>query len=326
MIEFEGRGYETVADESVLDCLLRHGVAVDSLCRSGSCQSCLLKATAGSVPAVAQVGLKPSLKQQGFFLSCVCRPTGVLSVERVDAAPTYPSRVIRVEPMSPEVSRVFLARPPGLEFRAGQFVQLVRPSDALMRPYSLASLPFDDELELHVALLPGGRMSGWLALAIGQEIFVRGPFGDCFYQEGEPERPLLLAGTGTGVSPLFGILKQAARSGHSGPIALFHGSPRISGLYLRREVASLNARLPSLSLIGSFLDGSPADSDAQERWHLVQTPLDQLIVSRYPKLDAHRVFLCGNPGLVQLLRKRSYLAGASLSRIHCDAFAAPHAG
>ena len=321
MIEFEGQHYENDAGESVLECLLRGGVAVPSFCRSGACQSCILKATAGNIPAAAQVGLKPSLRQQGFFLSCLCRPTEGLSVERADAANAYSSRVIRVESSTAEVSRIFLTRPADFEFRAGQFAHLERPSDGLMRPYSIASLPDDDELELHVARLSGGRMSGWLQTAVGEPVIIRGPLGECFYQEGEPERPLLLAGTGTGLAPLYGILRQAARSKHSGPIVLYHGCLRVTGLYLRSELETLTAALPSLSLVGSVLERTALEPAREGSWRLESIPLDQLILSQHPKLNPYRVYLCGHPELVRGLRKRAYLAGAELDRIHCDAFA-----
>jgi NAD(P)H-flavin reductase len=193
-----------------------------------------------------------------------------------------------------------------------------------MRPYSIASLPTDDQLELHVALLPNGQMSGWLREAVGERVLLRGPFGECFYQEGEPDRPLVLAGTGTGLAPLLGVLRTAVRLGHRGEISLFHGSPQLSGIYLRTELEALNATTPNLRLFASLLSGSESELGSPGRWQLELAPLDQILFSRFPKLDAHRLFVCGQPALVQSLRKRAYLAGASLSRIHCDAFAAPH--
>ena len=324
MIAFEGREFTREEHESVLDCLLRQGAQVASFCRTGACQSCVLRATSGVVPAVAQVGLKDSLKKQGFFLACVCRPTEPLSVERCEAAETHSAVVKRVSSLSADVLRVWLSRPAGFSFRAGQFVQLVRPEDGLMRPYSIASLPDAEELELHVALLANGQMSGWLCEAEGQPVYVRGPFGECFYQEGELDRPLLLAGTGTGLAPLLGILRAALHAGHRGEITLFHGSPSLSGLYLREELEALADALPELQLVGSVLEADSAELGMRGRWRLEARALDQLVLSRYPKLDALRLYLCGNPALVQSLRKRAYLAGASLSRIHSDAFAAPH--
>src|SRR4029077_9879075 len=106
-------------------------------------------------------------------------------------------------------------------------------------------------------------------------------------------------------------------------ISLFHGSPQPSGIYLRAELEALIESLPSLRLFGSLLSGAESELGAQGRWQLELAPLDQVVFSRHPKLDGHRLFLCGQPKIVQALRKRAYLAGASLSRIHCDAFAAP---
>ena len=324
MLQFEGEDYPLEDGESVLDCLLRHGQQVSSLCRSGACQSCLLKATVGTPPAAAQVGLKDSWKQQGFFLACICRPRADLVLERCDAVATYESVVKRVTPLSPNVIGMQLARPVGFEFRAGQFVQLSRPDDGLMRPYSIASLPSEEELELHVALLPNGQMSGWLNDAVGRSVQLRGPFGECFYQEGEPDRPLVLAGTGTGLAPLLGVLRSAALHGHRGEISLFHGSPQLSGIYLRSELEELREALPSLRLFGSLLSCSDSELAEQGAWQLEVAPLDQVVFSRHPKFDSHRLFVCGQPTFVQSLRKRAYLAGASLSRIHSDAFVAPH--
>lgn len=178
MLRFEGKDYAPEEGEGVLDCLLRHGELVNSLCRTGACQSCLLQATAGTLPAPAQLGLKDAWKQQGFFLACVCRPQADLVIERCDAAASHASVVEGVRLLAQNVIGVWLVRPPGFEFRAGQFVQLTRTTDGLMRPYSIASLPNDELLELHVALLPNGQMSGWLRDAVGHSVSLRGPFGD----------------------------------------------------------------------------------------------------------------------------------------------------
>src|SRR6187431_1882478 len=129
MLQFEGKDYRLEDGESVLECLLRHGEQVDSLCRSGACQSCLLRATAGSLPAAAQLGLKDAWKQQGFFLACICQPREDLTLERCDAAASYTTVVKAVALLAPNVMGVRLARPLGFEFRAGQFVQLSRASD-----------------------------------------------------------------------------------------------------------------------------------------------------------------------------------------------------
>src|SRR6478609_11679992 len=147
--------------ESVLDCLLRHGVPVGSSCRSGVCQSCLVQG-ATAAPAAAQKGLKLALSQRHFFMSCQCPAQESPAIVESDQLPTFTSQVLKVTQLSPSVFRVVIQRPLELQFESGQFIQLVRPGDGLTRPYSIASRDCDEFIELHVARLAGGQMSDYL--------------------------------------------------------------------------------------------------------------------------------------------------------------------
>jgi ferredoxin-NADP reductase len=48
--------------------------------------------------------------------------------------------------------------------------------------------------------------------------------------------------------------------------------------------------------------------------------LDQLLLKGVPSFAERRVYLCGDAGIVQLLKRTVFLAGASLQQIHADAF------
>jgi ferredoxin-NADP reductase/ferredoxin len=334
---FEGRSFELLPDESVLEGIERQGGDLPSFCRRGICQTCLVKATAGNIPALAQKGLKDGLRRQSLLLACVCKPTGDLELARFTSSERFESRVQRVELLSDDVLRVLLLPPPGLAYEAGQYVQLERPSDGLARPYSIASLPGDEHLELHVALLPDGAMSGWLRGAVGERVALRGPFGECFYLPDEPDRPLCLAGTGTGLAPLLGVVRAAAAAGHRGPIRLFHGSVRRTGLYLWAELQALIARTPQLSVVGSLLEGAEAEVEPDApasspsgsgepgggRCRIQRSALDEALLSERQAWAEQRVYLCGHHDLVRKLQKKLYLAGVPLARIHTDPFVAP---
>jgi CDP-4-dehydro-6-deoxyglucose reductase len=123
---------------------------------------------------------------------------------------------------------------------------------------------------------------------------------------GREDQPLLLAGTGTGLAPLYGIAREAVAQGHRGPIDLFHGVLNAAGFYLGKELAALAAAAPNFTYTQATLvdDG----------------PLDAVILGRFPVLKGRRSFLCGDPTLVQALRKKLFLAGAALNDIHADAF------
>ncbi len=297
-----------VADgESVLDALIRAGAPVLSSCRAGTCGTCVLRVVDGEPTPASQRGLKDAWKAQGYFLPCACQPAGDLRVAPVGADMQVGARITAVEPLGADVALVRLACDGPFDYRAGQYVSLVR-EDGLARSYSLASLPGQGALELHVRRLPNGRMSGWLTAEdrAGEAVRIQGPLGDCFYVPGRPEQPLLLAGTGTGLAPLYGILRDALRHGHSGPIRLFHGAVRAEGLYLQPELEAAASAHANVDYVPTLLDRDG--------------PLDAVVLSRQAVLTGWRAFLCGDPPLVQAMRKQLFLKGAAMRDIHVDAF------
>lgn len=315
-VRFAGRSLEVLSGETVLECIERHGLAVPSFCRSGICQSCMVKATAGHIPAAAQLGLKLAWKQQGYLLACVCRPVGDLDIAPCDQARTFASRVVRTEEWAPGIFGVWLDRPADFAFRAGQFVHVMRPADGLVRPYSIASTPDDAHLELHVAVLRGGRMSGWFTHATGATVELKGPFGECLYSPGRPMDPIVLAGTGTGLAPLLGVLRSALAAGHRGPIRLYHGARTRRGLYRTALLEALGRRHENLTVTLSALelDSVPADT----LW--TQRPVEAVLFEDIPRIAGWRAYLCGSPVFVRSLKKKLYLAGVSLEDIHSDPF------
>lgn len=316
-VDCEGQRLELAPGETVLDALLSAGLSVSSSCRAGACQACLVQATRGVPPPAAQQGVKESLRLQGYFLACQARPESDLTVSLSGTRSLeLPARVSSVERLASDVLRVWVATETPLAFRSGQYITLSR-SDGLARAYSIAgsSKVAPELLELHVRVLAGGRMSGWLAddAALGAQVSVRGALGDCFYVPGSPEQPLTLIGTGTGLAPLWGVLQDALAAGHTGAIELWHGARDPSGLYLQQELASLAQQHPQLSYKRCVLEGEAGRE-------LLVGSLDALVLDRVQSFAGRRVYLCGDPALVKRLKRQVFLRGASLSQIHADEF------
>ncbi|MDA1314647.1 MAG: FAD-binding oxidoreductase [Acidobacteria bacterium] len=301
--------------ETVLEALIRAGINTPHSCRVGACHSCLVRAVSGSPPPASQKGLKASLVQKGYFLACTAQLEADLVVGPAAADDVSVSgRILTVESLSKTVFLVRVQLNGSFEFKAGQFINLVR-SDGLVRSYSVASLPNGQgQIELHVREIPGGRMSGWLCRgeALGASIEVRGPAGDCFYL-GYADENLLLVGAGTGLAPLLGISRDAIRAGHQGRLVVYHGGLDERGLYLTDELRRLDDTHDFLTYEPCVLRG-----DAKPGLHV--GPIDQIVLDQHSELADWRIYLCGDPDLVLGLRKKLYLAGANLSRIHADAF------
>jgi CDP-4-dehydro-6-deoxyglucose reductase len=307
-LAYDGHICERLAEESVLDALLRSGLDVPHSCRAGVCGSCLMRAVSPeAVPQKAQTGLKDTWKASGYFLACLCRPESDFSAMPVGADVRVPATIAALDRLSDSVLRVRLATETAFDYRPGQYLTLLR-DDGLARSYSLASLPREGRLELHVRLIEGGRMSQWLDrdANIGTTMSLIGPSGDCFYVPGREDQSLLLAGTGTGLAPLYGIARDALAAGHRGPVHLVHGVPSRAGLYLRTELLALADGYPNFTYTASVLDE--------------HGPLDKVVLAAHPSLKGWRAYVCGNPTIVQRLRKTLFLSGATLNDIHADAF------
>jgi CDP-4-dehydro-6-deoxyglucose reductase, E3 len=315
-ITYEDHSYSLGEGESVLDCLAREGHDIPSSCRSGVCHSCMLRATSGDLPAAAQKGLKDAHRAQGYFLSCCCHPEGDLTVARADdATQKVSARVLRKEALNDRVLRVVLETDEPLDYFPGQFVNFSRPG-GLVRSFSLASVPaLGDELEFHVALVLGGSMSGWLhnEAAPGDPLELLGPLGNCFYVSGNPEQPLFMLGTGTGLAPLYGIVRDALHQGHSGPIHLFHGALVASDLYLTESLRELDSKHENFTYHACVRD------EPGEEW-MEQGAVDTLALETISDLKGWKVFLCGNPDLVKQVQRKTFMAGANMKDIHADAF------
>jgi len=315
-ITYSEQTFENNKDESVLECLARHGVELPSSCRAGVCQTCMVRATEGTAPpADAQAGLKPQLQKQGYFLACICKPEQDLSFVNPDdsALPQVAATVVSKTRFNDNIIRLRLKPESELDFQPGQFLNIHR-EDGLARSYSIASLPQEGYLELHVESVENGKMSNWLhnQVAMGGKINIDGPHGDCFYIDDKPEQNLLLIGTGTGLAPLWGIIRDALSKGHKGEIHLFHGSHSTDKIYLVDELKQL-AKLHSNFFYTPCISG-------QDNQGYTAGRANEVALSEIPKLDGYRVYLCGHPEMVSSTKKKTFLAGASMNDIHADAF------
>ncbi|MEQ8767952.1 MAG: 2Fe-2S iron-sulfur cluster-binding protein [Planctomycetota bacterium] len=311
-LELDGREIVLSTGESVLEALERSRVDVPSGCRSGTCKKCLIQSE-GEVPPRAQAGLRPQLASRGFFLACQARPTtGAFRILNANGPTPVNTLVERCELIGSDVLRLFLRLEGRFEYRPGQYLDVLHPSGE-SRSYSIASLPVEGALELHVRRIPNGLVSGWLCqLDEGARVRVRGPFGQCFHIADDPRRKLLLVGAGTGLAPLLGIAKDALHQGHEGAIDLIHGGVEPKRLYLRDELQALADRWPQLRIHYCVL------KNATSREH--QGTLEDAAVRLAGSLESVRAFLCGDSSIVQRLQRSLFLAGVPSAEIFADPF------
>ncbi len=174
-------------------------------------------------------------------------------------------------------------------------------------------------VEVDVQRVPGGAFSAWIheELQEGDSVKVQGPLGDCHYRPEDNGRPLILIGTGTGVAPLHGVVRDALRQGHTGGIWLYFGAREARWLYAHEELTALAAQ--GVSYRAVVIEGS-GDQGATERGAPLQGDVVTRAFAEHPDASSAVVFLCGDTDLVHRARCEAVLAGARRDSIRADPF------
>lgn len=313
--ESEKRTISLSQGETVLSGLLREGVDVPYGCKSGVCHSCILKSNSSDIPHEAQKGLLSVEKSQGYFLSCCCRPESDIEVDLSSRIDRYPTKIQTIDKISESVWRLRLDK--SIAYRSGQYLTL-RHTSGITRSYSIASHPIEDDfIECHIRIYPDGKFSHLVEneLKAGDCLEILGPYGKCVYEKGAKDQTLFLAGLGTGLSPLYGIVRDAKMQGHRGKVVMLIASSSSSNLYYTQEVGLLQREYSNIEVHYSVQSNETGNGAILPTSDVYSKAAEIL-----PSLEGCQVFLCGSQSFVQRMRKDSFLRGANMSDIRVDEF------
>ena len=195
--------------------------------------------------------------------------------------------------------------------RPGQHLQLFieHAGVRLARSYSLIG-EAGGCLEIAVKRQPGGRVSPLLLgqLCVGDVLELGAPAGDLRWPA--DQRGVLLLAAGSGLTPLFGLLRQALAEGYRGPVTLLHYVRERGQRAYAEHLQALARDYPNFSPRWAISTGAAAEGELQGRF-------------RNEHLDGvtgDHVLACGPAGFVGAVRDSLENRAASLQ---WEAFTAP---
>ncbi|MCK0513116.1 2Fe-2S iron-sulfur cluster-binding protein [Aromatoleum buckelii] len=305
---------------NLLEVLRENGVPVSYSCMSGRCGTCRCRVIDGDVVDSGPEAGRPNLIGERHVLACQSVLSGNCAIEilEADEIVTHPARIIKgtvvaVESPTHDIRRlrVRLAKP--LEFSPGQYATL-QFSPEHVRPYSMAGLPQDDEMEFHIRKVPGGRVTEYVFEHVreGASIKLSGPLGTAYLRQAHTG-PMLCVGGGTGLAPVLSIVRGALAAGMSNPIHLYFGVRSPQDLYDAERLQALAERHPNLIVHVVIATGHPVPG---QRAGLVTDAIE----SDLPNLAGWRAYLCGAPAMVEALSLLVARLGMNPAHVHADAF------
>ena len=314
-VSYQEKVYDCNEGESVLEVLLKNDVKAPYSCQQGICHACMIQAVEGEVPEQAQQGLNQQYKDKNYFLACVFRPEQDLVVAYPKQEDVYiRAMVMQKKQLAKDIYSFVLQSEKPLEYKAGQFINF-RHRDDLIRSYSLASHPKQDRrLEIQVKRKENGELSNWMLdeLTARQVIQIQGPHGDSYYRENKPDGNILMVGTGTGLAPLSGIVRDALFNNHRGQIYLYHGSRKEEGLYAQEQLQALAEEHDNFHYEACVSGEKTAD--------YLHGRASDIALNRHPDLSGWTVYLCGDPAMVRDTSDKVCEAGVDASDVVADPF------
>jgi CDP-4-dehydro-6-deoxyglucose reductase len=327
----QNRTLPVAPGQSVLDAALAAHLNLPHSCKGGNCGSCRARLLHGEVryPRGRPPGLSEDEAARGFVLLCQARALTDLVVEAREVRRvtdveirSLPCRVARLEPLAPDVMRVWLRLPAVEEFpfRAGQYLDVML-ADGGRRSFSIASPPHDAGLiELHVRRVSGGEftMQVFERLTPGALLRIEGPLGQFVYRDPEDpatRAPLILVAGGTGFAPVKAILRHVLEGGALRPVHLYWGARHAVDLYEDCWVRERVARFGNCHYT-PVLSMPAGDEAARYRSGFVH----EAVLDDFADLSTAEVYAAGPPAMIAALRASLPAHGLAAGSLYFDSF------
>ncbi len=310
---------------TILDAALAAGVPFPHGCRDGTCGACKTKILSGEALSLSGPTVQapaPGDATAGIVLACRSWPRTDVSVEwlangpaEADGARRLAAEIVSIDRPRPDLARIRLApRGSRLDFRPGQYARF-RFGNLPERNYSMASLPTDELLELHVRALPGGLVGNHLLYRAraGDRVQIDGPFGDAYWRPGHGG-PIVLAATGAGLAPIKSILRAALQHWNPGQrIFVFIGVKEERNVYGEETLSRLVGNRAAVRIIYSL---SKPTAPTWRRIGLLQ----DIVTRDIPDFANVVTYAAGAPAMVQSLAALARRRNAAPENIRIEPF------
>ncbi|MEH7249283.1 2Fe-2S iron-sulfur cluster binding domain-containing protein [Neobacillus niacini] len=334
-LEPVGMEMDVEEGETVLEAAFRQGVALMHGCKEGQCSTCKSLLLDGDIEMerYSTFALPDHEKEEGYVLLCKTLCYSDISVELLqfdeDALKlsipikTFQTSIESIESVTHDIRKLTLKleEPSKITFHAGQFVDIYPLGGKFYRSYSMGNTPSEsNKLEFMIKIFEGGKFSTLLEeeFKTGDQLEVRGPFGNCIRRE-DSEGDIILIGGGSGMAPLWSILNDMVQKDVKRNVTFFYGARSKRDLFYLDKFAEIEKQLDGFRFIPALSEPSKDDNWVGETGFITE------VIDRYLKsstisskdLDA---FLCGPAPMIDAAISVLRDNGVTTDRISFDKF------
>jgi NAD(P)H-flavin reductase len=223
-----------------------------------------------------------------------------------------------IEALTPTVNQVLLTPLQPVNFESGQYLQLCL-SESDKRPFSIASIPGEQQLELHIG---GAVADPYASQAIAhlmqhhqlqQPVQAEVGLGNAQFRTASV-RPIILLAGGTGFSYIYSIARAIAAAKIDRPVFMYWGVREQSALYhadMMQQWAEQNSKYRFIPVV--------QNSDAT--WQGRKGMVHEAVLTDFVSLEAYDIYIAGPFAMAGVVRDAFEEKGAHREHMFADAFA-----
>ncbi|MBX2921326.1 MAG: ferredoxin--NADP reductase [Chitinophagaceae bacterium] len=236
-------------------------------------------------------------------------------------------RIAAIVQETPEAATFVLEKADGkpVLYKAGQFLTFIFfvNDREIRRSYSISSTPgIDSRLQITVKRVHNGEISRLLLdrYKTGDELTALPPSGRFVNEEtDEAPRDIFFLAAGSGITPVFSLLKEVLLKEGSGNVILIYQNQTATSTIFRKELERLAAGFPHTFTWINFESQAPAHRTRNRK--LTNDRLEKIIPghTRYSKRNA-KFFICGPVSFMRMCQYTIMLMGFEEAQIKKEYF------
>lgn len=250
------------------------------------------------------------------------------------ASQFYPVRVQQVRQETENAVSIIFGIPPELSdifrYKPGQYLTLRVMIDGktFNRAYSLGSSPFAGEQPfVTVKKTEHGFVSGYLTdhIRADDTLHLLPPLGNFTIDpDANASRLYVMFGGGSGITPLFSLIKSVLKQEPNSRITLFYANRDDRNIIFGEELASLEAASGGRLNIMHALETPSSRMVAQTGQMTVERVRGLLVGAIGDSVRKAHYFICGPTGMMQQIEQALSAEQIPAAQIHRELFVAQH--
>jgi ring-1,2-phenylacetyl-CoA epoxidase subunit PaaE len=213
-----------------------------------------------------------------------------------------------------------------IKYKAGQYITLILIINGrkYFRPYSLSSSPsVDSTLNITVKRVKDGIVSNYLNdnINIGDILELSGPYGDFTYDFDSNPSPLFLWGAGSGITPLYSILKEVLNKNTDTKVYLVYANRYQDSTIFRDELDELeNLYTDRFRLTYMFSKEEISSRENQVNGRINEEFLRNYLIDKAEVLNTSVHYICGPNELKETIKGSLKNLSVEASNVYTEEF------